>query len=682
MTQLEKQPSPKEMHNVFRGMQVRMQNCALRNHTHIDLRTLVVLQDLDLIKEPAKPFGADVDIEVLCDPGHSRRINLPPGPLFIYLTQDKNPIRMVIEVPDLFLSELIDIRKAAFAYLDRQISDASFAVTPKTQKVLEKSRAELISEIPHIWRTAAIALSDAFADDVLVALQAVQQSLKCEPVLQDILDKYVPRVLHPAVSSLDSIAMEARNPESEHIRLLEIIESVVREADSLKDACTRYYVKLGYLPLAPPYAMSEVVTRWIAKHTTTNVWTEVWEWAVGTFGPISRYHACSVFIIHPEMVPDGRLPELWQGILSIVNESGRNADKNIVHEPWALRCDLTRHFTYHLEAHLPDNGGAYIACFAWWFAERLASLFPANPKSAQFYRENWVKPAADKSAHIWLTASPHIGRSFLRRVTVTFSSPWATALFALMGKTLDRLAPQEQDAEVQTMFHEALAFCLIEALPFADESPADPTYAQECALSVPALKWAALQPADHQNVMEQLVANNRTLRSVEGLCAALRNMDASPIADQVAIAHALKASAYTDPALANGLWEVLSDAEWRQRVLGSVEARVLGLVIEAIIILQIYSREKWFSQLPHYIAELCEKTEDDSRRRQLFLYVIHASLASDTVSAVLRLLRGEQGVKYMTIAKDYRGRVEAMRGQYPKWVEGKLRGFWGSLGLV
>lgn len=682
MTQPEQKPSPEDMHNVFRGMQVRMRNCAFGNYDHIDLRTLAVLQDLDLINEQVEPIGANVDLEVLRDPNHPRRIVLPPGPLLIYITQDKEPIRMVIEVPVLLLSELPDIRKAAFAQLDRIISDESFAVTPKTLKVLYNSRLGIMSETPHIWRAAAIALSDALNDDILAALHVIHQCLKCEPAIQDILDKYVPRVLHPAVSSLDSIAMEARNPESEHIRLLEIIESVIREAASLKDACARYHVKLGYLPLAPPYAMSEVVTRWKVKHPTTDIWREVWEWAAGAFGPIPRYHACSVFIMHPEMVPDGQLPELWRSVLSIVNEAGRKTDKNIAHEPWALRCDLTRHFTHHLEAHLPDNGGAYIACFAWWFTERLASLFPDDPKSAQFYRENWVKPAADKSSHIWLTASPHIGRSFLRRVTATFSSPWATALFALMGDTLDRLAPQEQDAEIQIIFNEALAFCLVEALPFADESPAAPTYAQECALSVTALKWAALQPADHQKVLEELVATNRTLRSVEGLCAALHNMDTIPLTDQVAIAHALKASAYTDPALANGVWEVLSDAEWRQRVLGSIEAQVLGLVIEAIIILQVYSRGKWFSHLPHYIAELCEKTEDDIRRRQLFLYVIHASLSSDTVSAVLRLLRGDQGVKYMAIAKAYRARVEAMRGQYPKWVEGKLRGLFGSIGIV
>ncbi|NLD90743.1 MAG: hypothetical protein GX634_10455 [Lentisphaerae bacterium] len=682
MTQPEEQPSLEDMHNVLRGMQVRMRNCALRNCDHIDFRTLVALQDLNLFKEHIEPIGANVDLEVLRDPNHPRRIGLPPGPLLTYLTQDKEPIRMVIEVHVLLLSELPDIRKAAFTYLDRQISDKSFAVTPKTLEVLDNTRTGVMSETPHIWRVAAIALCDAFNDDVLAALHMVQQCLKCEPVVQDILDKYVPRVLHPVVPSLDSIALEVKNPELEHPRLLEVMASVIRDAESLKDACSRYYAKLGYLPLAPPYSMSEVVSRWIAGHTTADVWAEVWQWEQGASGPIPRYHACSVFILHPELIPDGRLPELWQVVLGVLNESGRKCAEGMAHEPYALRRDLARHFVYRLEAQLPDNDGASIACFAWWFTERLASVFPNNPESAQFYRKNWVKPAAEQSAHIWLAASPHIGRSFLRYVTAAVSSPWATALLALMGNTMERLAPQEQSVETQALFNESLLYCLIGSLPFSDESPADPTYAQECALSKTARKWAALQPEDKRTALEQLVAINRTLCSVEGLCDALRSLTDRLLDDQIAVILALKAKAYTDPSLASGMWEVLSDAEWRQRVLGSVDDRVLGLIIEVIAIIQADNRGKWFSLLPHYIAELCEKTEDDNRRRQLFLYVIHTSLASNTVSAVLRLLRGGQNAKYIPLAKDYRERVEAMREKYPKWVEGKFRGFWGSLGLV
>ena len=85
------------------------------------------------------------------------------------------------------------------------------------------------------------------------------------------------------------------------------------------------------------------------------------------------------------------------------------------------------------------------------------------------------------------------------------------------------------------------------------------------------------------------------------------------------------------------------------------------------------------SLYPHYLAELCEKTEDYEPRRYLFLCVVHASLASDTVSAVRRLLRGDQKARFVEVTKEYRERVGSMWAQYPPWVQGRLRGLFASL---
>ena len=159
-------------------------------------------------------------------------------------------------------------------------------------------------------------------------------------------------------------------------------------------------------------------------------------------------------------------------------------------------------------------------------------------------------------------------------------------------------------------------------------------------------------------------------------------MEGRSLLDQVTVALALKSKAYLDPAIVPAVWEVVSDAGWRQRVLGTVEERVLGLVIEALAIIQADAREKWFSLFPHYIAELCEKTDNDERRRQLFLYVLHTSLASDTVSAVRRLLQGDQKAKFAKLAQDYRNHVETMWVNYPPWVQGRLRGLLASLHVV
>lgn len=682
MTQPEQHQGPEDMRKVFRAMQKRMMNYALHHFAHVNARTLISLQEVSLLDDQDGVIGSTADLDVLQDPNHLRRVTLSPGPLLLYSAPDGTPKRLLIEVPVNLCSALPAVRKVSLAELERLISEGSLRVTLKTKDILAKTRSAIMSDTPHEWRPAAVALNDAFSEDALVALQGARQSLECEPVAQDTLNMYVPRVLYPTVSSLDSISLQVKNPETEHAKLIEIIAVAVREARSLSEACELYNAKLGHLPLAPAYAMAEVVSRWITEHSNADAWTEVWAWARSAFGPIPRYHACSVFVLHPEFVPDGKLSDLWQEILHVVHNPGTKDAANIEHEPWTLRRDLTRHINYHLESQLPGTDGASITSFAWWFAEQVASLFPDEPKSAEFYRKNWVGPALNRSSNIWLAASPRVGRSFLRYVTASVHSPWASSLLALMGMTMDRLTPAEQSVENKKLFHDALVSNLITSLPFPSETPADPTYALECSMSETALKWSLLQSEDQKRAIEQLCETSRTLGMVEGLIAAMRKIPEASLADQVATAISLKAKAYTDPAIAAGVWELLSDGAWRTLVLGKAEERVLGLLLEAFIVLQVDNQDKWFSQLPQYIAEVCEKAETEERRRLLFLSVVQTSSASDTVSALRRLLRGSQKAKFVVMVKEYRERVESVWPQYPPWVQGRLRALFASLRVV
>ncbi len=682
MTLEEQNPNPEEMQKTLRAMQIRMRNNALHHFKHVDLRTLRMLQDLDLFDTDAEPLGGDVEITVLQDVKHRRRENLPDGPLIVYITEDEEPKRIIVELPVLLFSEIQEIRKTSLQCIEKMAATDSSALTSKTAAILEGSRDALIADAPEEWRGAAVAVSDALYDDFFVALNGTRQSLACEPVIQDSLNFYSPKVLYPSVSSLDSINLAVGNLEKEHGSLAKVVSEIVSEASSLTELCSSYHKKLGFLPLAPHYSMATAVNSWFASNTDVNVWEEVWNWARATRGPLPRYHACSVFVLHPHFVPEGRLPDLWKEIVDAVQEPVKEDSEGIGNETGELHRDLARHYAYHLEARLPDNDGANIACLAWWLAERVAALFPDNPEAAKFYRESWVKPASELSSHIWLTASAPIQRSFLRYMTFAVLSPWAASLLAIMGEQMEMLAPGDQTEVIQSRFHRAVESNIIGCLPFPIENPSDPTFALECSMAETVLTWSKYQPEEYKKALEQLIATSRTLGDTEGLCAALRMLNQSSLEDQVAVALALKAKAYTDPQFAEGVWAVVSDAEWRERVLARAETWVQDQLIEVLSILQLDNREKWFSLLPHYIADLCEKAEDEERRRILFLYVLHTSLASDTVSAIRRLLCGDQKSKFVEFVKEYRDHVEAMRSKYPPWVASKVRGLIANLHVV
>lgn len=676
-------PNSEEFGQVLRVMRNRMWVNALYDLDRVDLRTHVILQGLNIIDPPVEPpIGADIDLGMLGDPGDPRREPLPPGPILIYLTDDDPPKRMLVEVPVLLLSELPEVRKTAYRCLHRALEEGTLELTPRTVGALQTTREALFSEEKPEWRAAAVTLTDALCDDFFVALQGARQCMQSVPIIKDSLNQYAQRVIRPTVSSIDSIELTVRSPEKEHPRLSEIVAASVSEARTLQDACDRYFDQLGHLPLAPAYSMSEVVSTWVASHPEADTWAEVWKWADEAFGPLPRYHACFVFIIHPELVPEGKLPDLWREILYVVPGPGKKGDENAGLEPWALRSDLARHFSHHFEALLPENDGDTIANFAWWISGRTASLFPDEPTSAQFYRKNWVAPEAGISTQVWGTASSRITMSFLRYVTLAISAPWATALLSSMGNNLQKLAPTEQPPEQQAKFHDALVYYVLGALPMVMESPEDPTYAFECSLGLTVAAWAALQGESSRKDLEQLLETSRTLGSVEGLCGALRKLNETSFPDQVVVGIALKAKALTDPGIAPGVWEILSDLKWRQEVLDSIEDGILGLLLESFCHLQITTQGKWHYELPHYIAEQCERTENDDRRKILFLYVIHTSLASDTTSAVRRLIRGSQKVKFSQFAKEYRDRVEAEWSHYPSWVQGRLRGLLASIRIA
>ena len=675
-------PDPEKMQIVMQAMLIRMRNVSLHHFERIGPRTLRTLQDLNLIGDVTLNIGDDVDLAVLRDQKHARRHSLSDGPLMLYETEEDEPKQMLVELPVLFFSDVRDVRQAALECIEKIFVKKPMISTPKTAAILKKSRDALISEMPRIWRPAAVDIYDALYDDVLIALHGVRQCLESKPVIQDSLNFYSLKVIHPSVTSLDSISLYTGHPEQDHGTLEKLLSDMVARASNLKVLCGSYIVNLGFLPLAPAYSLATAVRKWLISNPDVDPWEEVWGWANAESTPISRYHACSVFVLIPELIPEGKLPDLWSEVFAVVQDTDSKGAVHPEYEPWALRRDLARHYTFHLEAHLPDSDGASIAYFAWWLSEQVAGLFPADAGAARFYRENWVKPASDLSSQIWLAASTPLQRSFLRYVTFTVQSPWAGSLLILMGKHLDELAPAEQAKEVQMIFHKAMVSNTLFLLPFPIEDPGEPTFALECSFADTVLKWAKYQTEEHKKGLQQLVAMSRKLRARDGICDALRKLDEFGLPDQIATCIALKAKVYTDPILAEGLCEIISDAEWRKDILGGVDQQVQDLLIESLNMLLIDNGDKWSTHLPHYIAELCEKEEDEERRRVLFLYVIHTSLASDTVSAVRRLLRGDQKAKFVEYVNEYRSRVEVMHFYYPPWVAGKLRGLMASMHVL
>ncbi|MBU0482166.1 MAG: hypothetical protein KKG47_13805 [Proteobacteria bacterium] len=668
--------TPDDMRIAMRMMLNGMLNNALKHFDHVDVRTLRVLQYLDLWRGTAEePFGDEVDLAVLNDPEHPRRLRLSPGPSLVYTDEGIPPRNIIVDLSILLLSGKSQVRKAAMDNLDRMVLAAGVSVTPKTQMTLAGFRDNVVKDDGLAWREAAVEITDALADDALFALQGVSQSLELPDILQDRLNVFARKVLHPSNSSLiDSVNLEVVNPSLNHPNLTAVIGGIMEHSESLAGACAAYVDRLGFVPLAPPYGLAEVVRRWIEANPETDIWEEIWGWASSTLGPVGRYHACSVFVEFPEYVPPDKHPILWQEVLGVVGKAGdMEADDPDEDQQWALRCALARHYIYHFEAHVPDSEGESITSLAWWFAGKVAQLFPDTPGGSQFYRKNWVSDALELSARKWLHTKS-IGKSALRHATLILPSPWAVGLLAMMGRKLDDLKPDEQEEIVRIRFHNALLAQAIHRLPFSVGESDDPTYTFEYPLTDIIAKWSAHQPDEQRKGLDELVAEDQNLSTAKGICDALRTLGDTPLHNQIVVAFALRTMVYLAPEIGNDVWEVIAESDWRHDVLGKTDIKVLELLLSAFAILHAGGDDKWLSMFPRFVAESCEAAEEEELRRLLFYYSIQVCLVTDTISGLQRLLRGAHKRKFIVLTQEFREQVEAYAHQYPAWIRGRLRG--------
>jgi len=220
---------------------------------------------------------------------------------------------------------------------------------------------------------------------------------------------------------------------------------------------------------------------------------------------------------------------------------------------------------------------------------------------------------------------------------------------------------------------------MVGELPLSMPVPENPTYAQEVPQWFVVQGWVQHRPEEQRETVNQLIEVNKQLCTIEGLLDALKTIADKPLSDQFGVGMALKSKAYVDTSIVDAVWELLKDPEWRRRSLDGADERVLALLTEGFCLLGLQDRDKWLLSLPHYFAEICERTEDEQRRRFMFMFVIQASLAADTVSAVQRLVLGEKKALFALFAKEYYERIKGTWPIYPAWVQGRLRGMLASL---
>jgi hypothetical protein len=579
----------------------------------------------------------------------------------------------MVEWTVLLLSESKEVRDAAFGELERMIREKALELTPKSATIIQEQRDHFLSGDDQEWRSAAISITDALHDDFDLALHGAKQSLAFEPAIQESLNAFMPRVLYPAITSVDSIPVDVGNPSSGHERLSTLIASAATDADTLQEACVIYMATLGYIPLAKSFSLGRVVELWMSSHPECNIWDAVWEWAEQAFGPLPCYHACTVFVLHPEWIPAGKHAELWKKLLDVVN-LGRTNAKGESDARWSMRHQLARHYLMLFESQLAGQNCEAITCLAWLLAEKVMGLFPDKSESAHFYQKNWMENCSNISSSVWISSAVPTVNFFFRCMTLTVNSPWAVSLLSQLGDAFRALHFPELDEVLREQFRDAIHRNLLMSFPFAGTKHAgEATYAPEFGFGSTVSHWLEVSAEPESDAFRQLLVLQQSLLSPEGMKLALETLDQRQAADQLAIGMALKVDAYKDAALAETVWTFLSNGDWRSRAFQCMGATMIALYIEALLAYQSRLQDKWFYELPHYIAHLCEQAMDQEHQEILFIATLQFAMAADSFSSIQRLLRGKQKGIYVPLAEQRTEHIKSIWAYHPAWAQGRLR---------
>ncbi len=667
--------------NARNAMSHRMLHYAFKDYEP-DTLTFKKLQDTRMYNEEA---------HLLVDNMREDRIvsgsgeDISPSPFLVYEEKDAEDSSrwLHIRLSELILSNKLNLRKFALKRIDFMAAEETISVTESLKSIIKNTHDDILKKEVGFWLPAALRLSTALDDDVLVTLHGVKQCVKSSPVNMFGFNYFLPKLLFPSRSSIESILLNPANPEEEHKQISQLLDDFVRDASSLQDLCESYFLKLGHLPLAPEFSLAEAVRKWALHNEGENIWKEVWDWAQKQSIPTANYHACCVFILLPQFILAEGLNFLWEKIVKVVYVSSSIARSQPESVRWGIVNDLVLNYTFLLESIFPDTKGALIINIAWWLATRVATLFTnIIEEDLLRFREDWIKPALNRSRNMWIVACPRIENSDLYNATHTMPLPWGLALISVMSvcKKFNALLPFEQPNEIKDKFHDGLTSSLITLLPIPIEMKKEKaTFAFEMPIVSLVCEWSKGQIAEKRNELDELIQASNALDSREKICSELRDCSKSTSTNQDLTAIALKTIAYRDPEIASGIWSIISNKDWRFEFFKNVPNKVLDIFLNVLTVLQVKSEGDWLSYLPHYLAEQCEIEDDEKKREKLFLYLIFMSYASDSISAIQRLLRGEQKAKYVSIVEKHRKSIEANCFQYAPWVSGKMRAMLAGL---
>jgi hypothetical protein len=587
----------------------------------------------------------------------------------IFVPEEKSVT--LIELDDLMLHPDSDLRAAAFEYLNAVGKSTVCWLTPHTTELVEKAIQENDSTDEEVWRGAAMEAATAFRDDVLALFASLRTSIarNYQPGMQ----RFSSEILHPELRYLLHFRPPVWNPVEQWQEIGSWIAEFA-QLDTIDDALSAYLDRCGYVPLSSDLSASALAIKWIESHSELEMtWNTVWDWATRQKTPVARYHALEIAITVPGLFPNHEPSLFWAEVARILQDVNDKDESEDFGHRWRLHCELGAHFARHLEALHPAQNGDSVACYAWWLATRVSTLFGRDERSAQWATDNVLLPAARVSYFRWVAARSPVSTSPMRYLTLHVNSVWTVSLLAQIG-TLTNAVPAEG---LSVLLMEMLGRVLhgyVLTTPLAHTwGDAKVPFAFQQNAAVEKLCSNGYVQTDVAETVSVLISFRRQLSSPDQAQSYLGEFGELPLHMQHVVLLALRDLVYSTSFYDKVIEQWLEQGTGVTSTLKDSPDEIVDLLLEIFSEFQQHQIGNWSIRLPHLLVNVIEESQDSDRVNLLASHVLQLSENAGIASPIQRLAASGRWSKWSKAIESWRDNCLAMAKHSAPWVGCRTR---------
>lgn len=628
----------------------------------LDSRTAIMMIKNELVESIPQNSIPEKLIAIIENPKHEERWPDSYGPFILFQEEDKK--RGVIELSKVFINPEIRIRSAALSELDHQdlqYDKHGLFMSPQSKQRINELRSTVLLNDLQESLSASIEINDILEDDFFFQLAGLRQSLQFRLINE--LPDLIKLLLEPTqrtIQFLEDLPIWSplrQQAEIEHHR-----NHIVERIDTFPKALCEYYRLFGHLPLAGSFSAAGVIGSWVSNHQLPeNPWEQIWDWANLNGSPLASYHACQLLCQNPSWIPE----EYQQEFISAIVDIALGAENN---EHWKSRCSLGRHYCRHLESLDSGADSGRIAAFSWWLAETLAGTIDNYDSETREICYSFIEDEFEKSREIQTVVRLPVSISPLRCMTHCSISIWSTSILCELFNS-KILEYYDQDANVVVALKNI--FCNVSLVPLNSRS-GEFAFEYSYTLFKEIYSNEFLNSNDKSKV--SIYSTLIEARTGHGLKRLLTDLPTAEENIAMVTVNELRLQSYNGDSPCDVLFDLFSDEVWRDAVLVDQNEVFVELLCSAAIEVAMHDAEHdWLMYLPHFLASGCEKAHSSDSKRHLFGYTVVSSLASNSVSAIERLLKGSTRRAYEEYVNEWRQRIENLSPIAPAWIRAKLR---------